>query len=242
MRKEPFFVGDLVHVFNRGNRKQEIVRDEKDKLYFLQVLYYLNDSHSIPNIFRDLNDLFRSDLNEFGWPSEFPERDPLVKIHAVILKKNHFHLILEEIREEGVSEFMRKISIGMTCRFNKRYEETGKLFQGGYKARRVNKDNYLQYLNVYIHVKNAFEMYKDDVENAMKNFDDAYEFAKGYQYSSLGLYEKCEKTKSPFEKIISTDWLSEAFKNNEFKEFAKNCLEFVNFDEKTLDVSHLDRI
>ena len=34
MRKEPFFVGDFVHVFNRGNRKQEIVRDEKDKLYF----------------------------------------------------------------------------------------------------------------------------------------------------------------------------------------------------------------
>lgn len=242
MKKEPFFVGDLVHVFNRGNRKQEIIRDEKDKLYFLQALYYLNDSHSISNIFRELNDLFRSDLNRFEWPSGFPKHDPLVKIHAVILKKNHFHLILEEIREEGISEFMRKIGIGMTCRFNKRYKETGKLFQGGYKARRVGKDNYLQYLSVYIHVKNTFEMYDGGIENAMKNFDDAYEFAKKYRYSSLGLYEKYEKTESPFTKIISTDWLSEAFRDNEFKEFAKNCLESVGFDEKTLSVSCLDRI
>lgn len=235
MRKEPFFIGDFVHVFNRGNRKQEIVRNEKDKLYFFQTLYYFNDSHSIPNIFQKLNDEFRSDLNKFKWPSEFPKRDCLVKIHAVILKENHFHLILEEIKENGVSMFMKKIGIGMTCRFNKRYEETGKLFQGGYKARRVDKDNYLQYLNVYIHVKNVFEKYKGGIKSAMKNFDDAYGFAKRYPYSSLGLYEK---TESPlFMKIISTDWLSKEFKDNEFKEFAKNCLEFIDFDEKTLEIS-----
>lgn len=238
MRKEPFSVGDFVHVFNRGNRKQEIVRDEKDKLYFLQALYYFNDSHSIPNIFQRLNDEFRSDLNELEWPNSFPKRDPLVKIHAVVLKYNHFHLILEEIREGGVSEFMRKIGIGMTNRFNKRYEETGKLFQGSYKARRIDKDNYLQYLSVYIHVKNIFEVYVGGIENAVKNFDDAYDFAKKYQYSSLGVYEGID---SPLAKIISTDWLGEAFKNNEFKEFSKNCLEYVGFNEKTLEIPNLSQ-
>jgi putative transposase len=233
MRKEPFFVGDLVHVFNRGNRRQEIVRDEGDKLYFLQALYYFNDSHSIPNIFEKLNDEFRSNLNEVVWPVEFPKRDLLVKIHAVILKKNHFHLILEEIREGGISEFIRKLSIGVTCRFNKKYNETGKLFQGSYKARRIDSDNYLQYLSVYIMVKNAFEAYEGGIENAMKNFDDAYEFAKRYPYSSLSVYEGKD---SPFTKIISTDWLGESFKNQEFKGFAKNCLEFIEFDEKTMGI------
>jgi len=32
IRKEPFFVGDYVHVFNRGNRKMDIVRDNSDLL------------------------------------------------------------------------------------------------------------------------------------------------------------------------------------------------------------------
>jgi REP element-mobilizing transposase RayT len=230
MRKEPFFVGDFVHVFNRGNRKQEIVRDKRDREYFLHALYYFNNKTSIPHMFESIA---RSNLAEFRWPKEFLEREPLVKIHAFVLKENHFHLILEEIIEGGISEFMRKLSTGMTCRFNKKYDEVGKLFQGSYKARRVDKDNYLQYLSVYIHIKNVFEIYGGGIENAIKNFDDAYEFATNYPYSSLGIYEGREL---PASNIISTDWLEEAFRGNEFNEFSKNCLETVGFDEKKLNV------
>jgi len=233
MRKEVFFVGDLVHVFNRGNRKQEIVRDKKDRWYFIQSLYYFNDSNSVPHIFRELNCILgeHSFYNTLKWPNKFPKRDPLVKIHAAVLKDNHFHLILEEIREGGITEFMRKIGTGMTCRFNTKYNESGKLFQGSYKARRIDKDHYLQYLNVYIHVKNIFEMYPGGFNKAIENFDDAYEFAKKYEYSSLSAYENGYDTK--FSEIISTDWLEESFKGGKFKEFAKNCLENVCFNEKT---------
>jgi hypothetical protein len=109
----------------------------------------------------------------------------------------------------------------------------GKLFQGSYKARRVDRDNYLQYLNVYVHVKNVFEIYGGGIENAMKNFDDAYKFAINYPYSSLGIYEK-EGLSSA--NIISVDWLNDAFNEGEFKEFSRNCLETVELDEKTLSV------
>jgi len=236
MRKEPFFVGDFVHVYNRGNRKQEIVRDEKDKQYFVQALYYFNDSHSIPNIFQTLKEQFRSDLNGLNWPSSFPERDPLVKIHAFILKDNHFHLILEEIKENGITEFMRKVGIGMTCRFNKRYDETGRLFQGSYRAKRISEDNYLQYLDVYVHIKNALEMYPGGIGVALKDFDRAYDFALQYPWSSLRAYETGEKN-NPVAKIISTDWFSTAFEKGAFKEFARSCMEFVDFDEKTMSVT-----
>lgn len=37
-------------------------------------------------------------------------------------------------------------------------------------------------------------------------------------------------------KIISTDWLIEAFNDNEFKNFSKECLEYLDFDETTLNV------
>ena len=40
MRKEPFTVGNFVHIYNRGNRKLSIVRDESDKCYFIHALYY----------------------------------------------------------------------------------------------------------------------------------------------------------------------------------------------------------
>jgi len=42
MRKEPFsidnYVHAYVHVFNRGNRKQVIVRDNKDRGRFLRII------------------------------------------------------------------------------------------------------------------------------------------------------------------------------------------------------------
>lgn len=236
MRKEPFFVGDIVHVFNRGNRKQEIVYDEKDRYHFLQALFYFNDEYAHPNLFRSLYELWKSDFyKRLEWPREWPERNPLVKIHSFVLMNNHYHLILEEIKEGGVTKFMRKLGTGMTNRFNTKYKETGRLFQGAYKARRVDRDNYLQYLLVYVHIKNVFELYSGGLKNAIANFNDAYEFASRYPYSSLGAYFSDGHIANS---IIATDMCGDTLKNKEvFKEFAKNCMDFVYFDENTTKVT-----
>jgi len=231
MRKEPFFVGDFVHVFNRGNRKQEIVRDDLDRWRFMQALFYFNDEHAPPNLFRTLHELWKSDFyRKLEWPREWPERNHLVKVHSFILMDNHYHLILEEIKEGGVTRFMRKLGTGVTNRFNTRYKETGRLFQGAYKARRINDDNYLRYLAVYIMVKNAFELFPGGFSSALENFDDAFEFALNYPYSSLVSYADGGEV-SP---AIDTNMLKDAFPALEdLKQFAQGCMESVYFDEKS---------
>lgn len=236
MRKEPFSVGNIVHVFNRGNRKQEIVHDEDDKLNFLLGLCYLNNEKSPSKPLSRAREFLRLRSNlrpngDFSWPPEWDQRKPLVKILAFILLKNHLHLILEEIQEGGIAKFMGKLSNSMTGYFNEKHKESGRLFQGSYKARLVDSDNYLRYLAVYIMVKNAFEMYPGGIENAIKNFDDAYEFAVKYSYSSLANYASIKI--SP---ILDKEMLLDAFSNpQEFKEFAKNCLDldFLQFDDSS---------
>lgn len=230
MRKEPFFVGDVVHIFNRGNRKQEIVRDDKDRERFIQMLYYFNDEYAPLN-------LWKSDFhNRLERSPEWPERNSLVEIYGFTLMDNHYHLVLGEIKDGGVTKFMQKLGTGTTNRFNTRYKETGRLFQGAYKARRVDKDNYLQYLAVYIHVKNIFELYPCGLKNALTHFDDAFAFALAYPYSSLGAYFSDNHIGSP---IIVTDIWKETFKSKEeFKEFAKNCMDFVYFDEHSGNIVH----
>ena len=212
-----------MHVFNRGNRKQEIVRDDKDRERFVQMLYYFNDEYAPLN-------LWKSDFhNKFERPAEWPERDPLVKVHGFTLMDNHYHLVLGEMKESGIAKFMQKLGTGMTNRFNTRYKETGRLFQGAYKARRINSDNYLEYLAVYVHVKNVFELYPGGLKNALTHVDDAFTFAVGYPYSSLGAYFSNDHVRTP---IIAADIWQETFKNkSEFKEFARNCIEFVYFDD-----------
>ncbi len=237
MRKEPYGVGSFVHVYNRGNRKQEIVRDEIDRTRFLQMLYYFNDAYSEPNLFRSLAKLWKSDFySGFERPAAWPERQPLVRIHAFILKDNHFHLILEEIVEGGITRFMRKLGTGMTNRFNTRYAETGKLFQGSYKAKLIDDENYLRYLFAYLHVKNAFELYPGGLEQALTRFDDAYEFAVRYPYSSLAHYA-LNRDSSAMQIVGEGEMFRALFPDSqEMKEFARDCLATLVFDEKKCEL------
>ncbi len=229
MRKEPFTVGSFVHVYNRGNRKQPIVCDDKDRWHFLQMLYYFNNQISPANIFRDLRDLLKSDFNRnFAWPAVWPARKPIVKILAFSLLQNHFHLLLKEIKVGGITMFMRKIGTGMTNYFNTKYKESGRLFQGAYKARVVNKDVYLKYLSVYIQVKNIFELRPGGVKKALKDFDKAFDFAVQYPYCSLA--EHTGKRRYP---IVDKDILKAFFPTpRDYKEFTRECLKAVNLEEE----------
>ena len=221
MRKEPFSVGSFVHVYNRGNRKQAIVRGAKDKWHFLQMLYYFNHENSVPTPFRVLKTLLKSDFsNHLIWPKVWRERKPIVKIIAFSLLENHFHLLLKEIKEGGVTKFMRKLGTGMTNYYNVKYQDSGRLFQGSYKARLVDKDNYLKYLSVYIQFKNILDLYPGGEEKAFHNFEDAFNFSLEYPYCSLADYGG--ERKSP---IIEKDLLGELFlKKKDYKNFCRDCL------------------
>lgn len=186
MRKEPFELGDYVHVYNRGNRKMSIFYDENDKWRFLKILRYFNDEYSSQHIFRDLNKLRKFDFYKpFIWPPGWPNHKPLVKILCFCLMPNHFHLLLKEIRKGGITKFMQRLGIGFTNFINIKHNVTGRLFQGSYKGKTVREIRYLQYLSVYIQVINVFELYNGGIEAAFKNFDKAFEWAISYKFSSL---------------------------------------------------------
>jgi len=225
MQREKITIDSFVHVYNRGNRKQLIVRDQKDKQHFLEMLYYFNDEFIAINPFRSL---LKSNLNRFDWPLDWPKRKPLVKIITFSLLENHFHLFLKEIQEGGITKFMRRLGTGMANYFNTKYQEVGSLFQGSYKMKIVDEETYFKYLSVYIQVKNVFEMYPGGLRMAIKDFDKAYEWAIKYPYASLVDYVS-EKDSS----IIDKDILGELFSNpEEYKKFAKQCLVGMNLSDK----------
>ena len=47
---------------------------------------------------------------------------------------NHFHLIVEQLTDGGVSEFMKRLQGGYTSYFNDRYDRSGTLLQGRFKG------------------------------------------------------------------------------------------------------------
>jgi|SRR3989344_6614190 len=228
MRKEPFAINDFVHVYNRGNRKQEIVRDEKDRKHFLQMLYYFNTEITPDNPIKSLRTLkLKSDFN-FVWPEIWQPRKPIVEVYAFALMNNHYHLLLREIREGGITLFMRRLGTSMTNRFNLKYRDSGRLFQGAYKARRVATDEYLSYLSVYIQVKNPFELYfqKKKIKTAgiqkQSDFNEAFEWASHYPYCSLAHYTT-EKKVNIIQEDLFKYFIDEDI-SKDYKKFAQKCL------------------
>jgi len=180
MRVEPFSIGSVIHLTKRGTRGTDIVRDSGDKHNFIKSLFLLNDTYMDSNWRRET-----LGLPLFERPNHWPERKPLVHILAWTLLSNHFHLLVQEVQDGGTAKFMQRLGGSMSMCFNLKYKEKGSLFQSSYHARAVSETSHLNYLMFYILVKNVLEMYPGGLAAASANFNDAWEWASQYRFSSF---------------------------------------------------------
>ncbi|MFQ5639783.1 MAG: transposase [bacterium] len=71
------------------------------------------------------------------------------------LMPNHFHLVLKEIIENGISSVMLSLQTSYAKAINKRYNRVGHLFQGPFKHIHIDRNEYLLHLSRYIHFNPA---------------------------------------------------------------------------------------
>jgi len=217
MRQQDLDIGSYVHVVKRGTRGLPIVRDESDRFRFLLMITHFNDCFSSLNWYRDLQD--DGLQNSLTRPQHWPTQDWLVDIVAFSLVENHFHLLLKERVHGGIARFMQRIGTGMAKRFNERYKEFGSLFQGGYRGKIIQDDDYFRYVSVYIQVKNAFDVHPKGYHWASNNFDEAYDWACRFPYTSLGDYS------GTFERpTIHKEFLASLYTSDEYRKFAQDVI------------------
>ena len=181
------------------------------------MLTHFNDEYASLNWYRDLLD--ENLQKSLVRPESWPKQEKLVNIVAFALVGNHFHLLLQELIQGGVAHFMQRLGISMAKRFNERYKERGSLFQGGYRGKLVSEDDYFRYVSVYVQVKNAFDMHPKGYHWACKHFDEAYDWASMYPYSSLGDYVGILERP-----IVEKEFLSSIYTSDEYREFARDVI------------------
>ena len=132
--------GEYYHVYNRGSSKQVIFHDEHDHKYFQNMLNLMNSPSRRQ----------KRDFSENFYEEKLAER--IVSIGAYCLMPNHFHILLRQEKDEGVSLFMKKMLTSYAMYYNKKYKRTGVLFEGRFKSKHVDNDMYHKYLFAYIHL------------------------------------------------------------------------------------------
>jgi len=159
---------EFYHIYNRGVDKREIFLDDFDYVRFLKSMREFNVIKPIGSLYEKN---FRDREAAPGVRPPIGGRTPkshsssnLVQIIAYCLNPNHYHIILKQNRDGGISEFMKRVGGGYTGYFNKKYKRSGSLFQGRFKAIHIDSNEYLLYLSAYVNKNNFIHQYqnKDD--------------------------------------------------------------------------------
>ena len=139
---------------------------------------------------------------------------------------NHFHLLLHEKTENGISRFIQKLTTAYTMYFNKKNDRSGALFQGVFKAEHLNNDNYLKYIFAYINL-NPIKLNEPNWKQfGIKNLKNSKIFLEKYEYSSyLEHTGKDRKQKSIINNKAFPDYFE---KTVDFEEMIDFWLSFKN--------------
>ena len=144
MRKNPLVTSLYYHIYNRGVDKRDIFMNKADLDRFVLSVKEFNTIDPIGSI----KDLMSSDVQR-------PERDklqPLVSIVCYCFNPNHFHFILKQEVDGGISEFFKRLLGGYTKYFNLIHNRSGALFQGRFKSNLIDDDAYFLKIRPYVHL------------------------------------------------------------------------------------------
>lgn len=149
MRNLSLKSGEYYHIYNRGVDKRVVFNDEFDKFRFLRSLKEFNQVDPVVSLY--IVDQIRSrDPVVSETLQKALQKEELVEMVAFNLLDNHFHLILKQLREGGISEYMRRVGNGYTRYFNHKNKRSGVLFQGKFQAAHINSNEKLIYLSAYV--------------------------------------------------------------------------------------------
>lgn len=144
----------------------------------------------------------------------------LVEIICFCLMPNHFHLMLKQKLDQGISTFISNFTNSYTRYFNTKHDRIGPLFQGIFKAVRIESDEQLVHVSRYIHL------------NPVSSFLIKPETLRSYQWSSypefVGLSDK-----NPVNKKIVLNLFSSK------KKYEKFVLDQVDYARQLELIKHL---
>lgn len=159
-----FANGQIYHIVNRGVEKRTIFTDKRDYVRFIETIgYYIANNPPSRFSFRNRPLLVQHHASS-----------PLVEVLCFCLMPNHFHLLVKQVEDKGITQFLSKLSNSYTKFFNTKRKRIGPLLQGSFKAVRIENDEQLIHVSRYIHLNPLIDYLVKDL--------------KSYPYSSYPEY------------------------------------------------------
>ncbi|OGD95621.1 hypothetical protein A3A48_01020 [Candidatus Curtissbacteria bacterium RIFCSPLOWO2_01_FULL_37_9] len=205
-RTIPFVNNHFYHIFNRGVAHMPIFNTKWDHKRFTKTFFYYQIKGPKPKF-----SIFSPDNNKLD------TNNKIVELICYCLMPNHFHFLLQQKVDGGITEFVSKISNSYTKYFNTKNERAGPILQGEFKSVLVETNEQLVHLSRYIHLNPLVSYLTDNLEL--------------YPLSSYLEYIGINKTS-----VCSKDIIVKQFKSSqEYKQFV---LDQENYGKELERIKH----
>lgn len=163
--------------------------DELDYQRFLECLKEFNTKdHVTIRFVRKEASRGLSSVSDRGQSSAGVAQEHLVEILCYCLMPNHFHLLLKQVTDNGIPEFMKKLGTGYAYYFNLKNERQGHLFQNTFKAVLMENDTQFLHLSRYIHL-NPLDLHAPEWrEGKIEDWEKARKYLENYPWSSYPIF------------------------------------------------------
>lgn len=218
LRKTLLVNGEYYHVFNRGVARQPIFKYKKDYERFIHCLTYYSFNSVNIKLSRLLT--MKEEDRSLVLSNLYDQNDKRVEILAFVLMPNHFHMLLQQRVDGGISHYIKLVTDSYIRYFNTKHNRVGPLFQGAFKAVRIESNEQLLHVSRYIHL-NPLVSYIVTEENLLS-----------YPWSTLPVYLQVRS-----DNLINTKLLLGNFKDVEnYKSF---IFDHVDYARSIDTVKHL---
>ena len=207
LRKVPLVSGEYYHILNRGVAKMQIFNSLRDYERFFRTMQYYKIDSDKPKFSAFSPNTFNIDSTK-----------RTVEITAYCFMPNHFHFLLKQVKDKGITEFMSKLCNSYAKYFNIKNERVGPLLQGDFKAIHIDDNEQLLQLARYIHLNPLVGFITKDLET--------YKWSSYPEYVSSNEGGICEKD------II----LSQFDNKNSYKQFV---MDHIDYAKKLEHIKHL---
>ena len=185
-RKTPLVTKEVYHVFNRIIASIPIFERKRECSRFLFAMSFYQNIKP-PLKLSKFNKLSKNEKHEIS-ELLYQKREWFVEIISYCLMPNHFHIVVKQLVDDGVKNYLRLVSDSFAHYFNIKNDRGGPLFESRFKAVRIEKDAQLLHVVRYIHL-NPYSSY------LVKNLEDLgqYPFSSFPEYIGKAKKEICQK-------------------------------------------------
>src|SRR3989344_8526163 len=175
-RKTVLATDEIYHIYNRGVEKRPIFLSKRHYTHFLELINYYRFANC-PIKYSYFRKLAHDERDQILSSLE-TDSEKLVDIIAYCLMPNHFHFLLKQLKNNGVTKFMSKLTNSFSHFFNIKEERVGPLFQGNFESSHISSDEQLIHVARYIHL------------NPVTSYIIEFNKLEDYLYSSYPQYLK----------------------------------------------------